>query len=302
MIKILNEEKAKNVWNNTILPLLNCTYYQSYEYAMVYKKQDKVEFIYLDDANKKICGFVKIEDDILKMPFGPIVSNNVSTSDVINFIKEISDYYDKNILFLLSNSLISEMNDINIKKDWLFVTPIIDTTLSIDTIIKNSTENRRRIIRKGLKAIPSENIKCGIRYLDEFCNLYEKRMRETNGEVDFTYDILEGYLKQVNSNLVVCLDKNKVIAGHMIFSFGDTLITRYNCFDSEYSKISPSARIEFELIKNACENVNIKNYDMSGLAVGDEISPKSMGINRYKESYNPTKRYVYQWYKYERNK
>ena len=125
-------------------------------------------------------------------------------------------------------------------------------------------------------------------------------MSETGGEVDFSKDFLEKCLDNPTSHLVVCLDSDKVIAGHMVFTFGNTVITRFNCFDSDYYKISPSARIEYELIKRSCENPLVDYYDMSGLACGEDISIKLQTINHYKESYNPTIIYKYQWYKYKK--
>jgi len=302
MIKILTLEEAKRVWDSTILTLENPTYFQSVDYAKAYKGNSEVEFIYSKEEGKSIYGFVKIGENKVKMPFGPIVSSNVTPEDLIEYIVEISKHYNKNVVFAASNGLIPvvDQNYPDLEKIWLFVTPVIDTTLPIETIVKNSTENRRRIIKKGLANIPSDRIHEGIEYLEDFYKLYIKRMAETGGEVDFTTDTLAKYLKEPTSHLVVCLDGSKVIAGHMVFSFGKTMITRYNCFDSDYAKISPAARIEYELIKRACENPLIENYDMSGLAVGDDVSKKLMSINRYKESYNPTKVFKYQWYKYKK--
>ena len=302
MIKILSLEEVKGFWDEVIISLANSTYFQSIDYAKAYKNDDEIKFIYSNEDEKKIYGFVKIDNEKIKMPFGPIVSSNVTPDDIMKYIIEISNYYNKSVTFSASNSLISGFDQKYqfLEKKWLFVTPIIDTTLSIETIVKNSTENRRRIIKKGLINIPSNHIKEGIEYLDDFYKLYIKRMAETGGEVDFNHEELEDYLTKPTSHLVVCLEGNQVIAGHMVFTFGNTMITRYNCFDSNYAKISPSARVEYELIKRACENPKIENYDMSGLAIGDNVNKKLLSINRYKQSYNPTKINKYQWYKYNK--
>lgn len=302
MIKIYSLEEAKKFWDSAILALDNPTYYQSIEYGEAYGNENQIRFIFFKENKKTICGFIKIEDDLVKMPFGPIISSNVTIDDIMKYVIEISQHYNKDIIFSVNNHLIPifEHQYPDLEKVWLFVTPVIDTTLPIQTIVKNSTENRRRIIKKGLINIPDSSIKEGIIYLDDFYKLYNKRMAETGGEVDFSIDLLEKYLDNSTAHLVVCLDKQKVIAGHMIFSFGNTMITRYNCFDSDYAKLSPSARIEYELIKRSCEDPLIDNYDMSGLAFGDNLSQKSINVNRYKQSYNPTKILKYQWYKYKK--
>ena len=302
MIKILSLEEVKGVWDELVLSLSNPTFYQSLEYSKAFKEDCDVEFISSNDNDKKICGFVKIKKNEVKMPFGPVFSKNVTCDDVMNFIVEISDHYKKNVVFSISNGMIPTFDQQyrDLEKVWFFVTPVIDTTLPIETIVKNSTENRRRIIKKGLANISSDRIKEGSQYIDDFYSLYAKRMSETNGEVDFTHEMLEKYLSEPTSNLVVCLDGKKVIAAHMVIVFGNSMITRYNCFDSAYSKISPAARVEYELIKRACESPVIESYDMSGLATGEDISEKLMSINRYKESYNPTKILKYQWYKYNK--
>ena len=299
MIKFLDNKKAKEIWNTMILNMSNTTYYQSYDYALAYRDDSDLKFIY--DTEKKIFAFAKVDDEI-KIPFGPIIGNDVTSKDIMDFVVEVSEYIKKNVIFSVSNSKIDEINSnySNLEKTWLFVTPIIDTRLSIDEIVKNCTKNRQRIIKKGLENIQNDRIKEGIEYLDDFCNLYKKRMSETGGEVDFNKDSLEKCLYKPTSHLVVCLDSNKVIAGHMIFMFGNTVITRFNCFDSDYYKISPSARIEYELIKRSCEDSSIDYYDMSGLAYGEDVPVKNQTINRYKESYNPTIIYKYQWYKYNR--
>ena len=76
----------------------------------------------------------------------------------------------------------------DVQKEWYFVTPLIDTSLSMDELLKNCNENRKRIIKKGLINIPSENIKFGIDYIDDFYKLYNRRMDETGGGVDFSLD------------------------------------------------------------------------------------------------------------------
>ena len=301
MIKVLGLEDAKKIWDETILSLSNPTYFQSFEYAKAYKEEDDIEFVYSNDTDKKLYGFIKNSDEGIKMPFGPIVSSNVSEEDIMKFIIEISNKYNKSVTFSVSNGMIPNFEEKypNLEKVWLFVTPVIDTTLPIETIVKNSTENRRRIIKKGLANIPSDHIHEGSKYIDDFYDLYIKRMEETNGEVDFTYDQLAIYLDQPTTHLVVCLDDEKVIGAHVLFTFGSSMITRYNCFDSDYSKISPAARIEYEMIKKACEDPSIETYDMSGIAIGDNLDEKLANINRYKKSYNPTKILRYQWYKYD---
>lgn len=300
MIKILSLEEAKKIWDDSILSLSNPTYFQSFEYARAYMEDDDVEFVYSNDTDKKLYGFIKHTKDGIKMPFGPIVSSNCTEEDIMNFIVEISNKYHDSVVFSVTDGMIPkfEENYNGLEKIWLFVTPIIDTTLPIETIVKNSTENRRRIIRKGLANISADRIQESPEFIDDFYNLYLKRMRETNGEVDFTYDQLATYLEDATTHLVVCLDDTKVIGAHVLFTFGPSMVTRYNCFDSEYSKISPAARIEYEMIKRACEDPLIETYDMSGIAIGDDIDKKLANINRYKQSYNPTKVLKYQWYKY----
>ena len=77
------------------------------------------------------------------------------------------------------------------------------------------------------------------------------------------------------------------------------MITRYNCFDSDFSKLSPIARIDYELLKYASESSEIKYFDMSGLAVDKNITEKEYNLNRYKLSYRPQKELSYQFVKYK---
>ena len=302
MVRILDEKMAKNIWDDNILQLSNPTYYQSYDYSRTYMEDEEINFLYDNDGGKKIYAFAKLKKGFVTIPFGPIVSSNVTVEDIMKFITEVSQIYQQDVMFSISDDQIEDFNNRfgDIQKDWYFVTPLIDTTLSMEEILHNCNENRRRIIKKGLVNIPRENIRFGIEYIDDFYKLYNKRMSETGGRVDFSLDYLEHNLSEKNSDLVVCLDKGKVIAGHVIYRFGNTLITRYNCFDSDYSKISPSARIDYELINYACSNSNIDYYDMSGLATGEEITEKTSNINRYKQSYGPTKILRYQWYRYKK--
>ena len=88
MIKILTLEEAKRVWDQTIITLENSTYYQSVEYAEAYSNNCEVNFVYTNDSNKKIYGFVKIEEDQVKIPFGPITSSNVTAEDLMQFVTE----------------------------------------------------------------------------------------------------------------------------------------------------------------------------------------------------------------------
>lgn len=299
MIKVLDSEKAKLIWDKMILNLNETSFYQSYEYSTIFSDKENSKFIYSDENGKKIYGFARESEKSLSMYFGPLMSNNVTLYDLVQYINEVKDYFNKDVIFSLQDSNIEKFNSLYPNQEivWSFDTPLIDTTLPIETIISNSTENRRRIIRKGLVNISSDRIRDGKEYIEDFCKLYEKRMGETGGEVDVKADLLDRFLDINTNHLYVCVDKNKVIAGHVVFTFGNTMITRYNCFDSEYAKLSPAARIEFELIRKCCQDPNIDIYDMSGLASGENVEAKLKSINRYKESYNPTRVLRYQMVK-----
>lgn len=301
MIKILDENTAKSIWDSTIIELSNYTYYQSFENAMVQKENDNISFVSSVEGEKKIYGFLVIFNDYVKFPFGPVVSESVNYNDLMEFINEVGNSFNKDVIFSTTEKMENDIYERYpfLEKNWLFITPLIDTSLSIEQIMANCNENRRRIIRKGLINIPCECLKDGIEYADDFYKLYQKRMNEIGICVDFTKESLYRHLSFSSNKLIVCSKDSKIIAGHVIYKFGDTVITRYNCYDSDYAKISPAARIEFDVIKRCCENTSVNNYDMSGLSFDKNITPKDMGVNRYKESYGPTKIRRYQWYKYK---
>ena len=164
MVRILDDKMAKNIWDDNILQLSNPTYYQSYDYSRTYMEDEEINFLYDNDGSKKIYAFAKLKKGFVKIPFGPIISSNVGVEDIMNFITEVSQIYQQDVMFSISDDQIEEFNNIfgDIQKDWYFVTPLIDTTLSMEEILHNCNANRRRIIKKGLINIPRENIKYGV--------------------------------------------------------------------------------------------------------------------------------------------
>lgn len=302
MIYFFKEEQAKEIWDDMTLLLSNPTYYQSFNWSKINEGISPAEYVYSKNAcgNINIMGFVKIVDnERVSIPFGPVFDSNVSYEEVLDFIGEIRKYYNKKVSFSLPYGFINDdiITKFNLEKGWYFATPLVDTNKSIDDIVKGCDENRRRIIRKVLRTFPPESIQSGSVYAEEFMSLYTRRLIETSAEQDLSMENIEKMLKYDNTALTVCLDNNKIIAGSLTYEFGDTLITRYNCFDSNYFKFSPVARIDYELLKYASLNPSLKFFDMSGIVEGDNISDKEKNLNRYKNSYRPSKILRYQWYK-----
>ena len=62
MVKILDEKMAKKIWNDQILQLSNPTYYQSYDYCRTYMEDEKIDFLYDNEGDKKIYAFVKLKE------------------------------------------------------------------------------------------------------------------------------------------------------------------------------------------------------------------------------------------------
>lgn len=302
MIQILEKEKARCVWDSSVLSLSNPTYYQSYNYSQICKGNADIEYIYKKNilGQIDIMGFVKIDDSKVTIPFGPIFAASVSFIEVMEFINDIRKHYNKPVTFSLPKEFVDEQHilEYNLSKGWCFVTPLVDTNKTIEMIVKGCNENRRRIIRKVLQNISQDSIRNGAQYLESFIELYARRMQETDGEMDLSLDLLDKMLAYDNTQLTVCMDRDRVIAGSVTFEFGNTLITRFNCYDSEYHKLSPIARIDYELLKYASLKDGIDYYDMSGLAEGTEISDKQRNLNRYKLSYRPSKVNTYQWYRH----
>jgi len=303
MIKFYNEESIKEIWDSNILNLSNPTFYQSYNFSQICKDGKKV--VYVCDRDNyddiKIMCFAKIYDDRISIPFGPVFKSDITINEILDFVDNIRKLYNKSVVFSLPPEFINEkiLLNSNLEIGWHFVTPLVSTENSIEKIVKNCNENRRRIIKRVLNNIPQSDMKMGLKYADDFIKLYEKRMKETNGEIDLSINYLNKLLEYDNIKLTVCLNNDKLIAGSVTFEYGDTLITRYNCFDSDFSKLSPIARIDYELLKYASESSEIKYFDMSGLAVDENITEKEYNLNRYKLSYRPQKELSYQFVKYK---
>ena len=86
--------------------------------------------------------------------------------------------------------------------------------------------------------------------------------------------------------------------GIIYYRFGDTLITRHNAFDSEYAKSNPGTIIDYRMIERVVNDDDLRYYDMSGIATGDDIDQKAFNINRYKQSYGAKKILTYKWLNY----
>ena len=289
MFNYISQKNAETEWDRLLLSFDTPAYSQSYSFSKLGKGQP--EFITFETEKGVVACYLDVRPKEIKIPFGPVFNKGITSEQIYSCMLKIKQHYNLPVTFFLAgDDLISEFEQKHpdLQVMWSFTTPIIDTNVSIDDVLRRCNENRRRIIKKGISNFLPDQIRIGAQYAKEFYDLYNRRLNETGGMVDFSYEYLTNMLKQKGIELIVCLDNAKVIAGHIIVTFGNTMTTRYCAFDSQYAKFSPSARIDHYCIERACALPEILYYDMSGWANEEVASEKLLNINRYKKSYGPT--------------
>lgn len=297
---MFKEIKDMKYWDNRLSATVDGNFYQSSNNAFICEFDDKKTIcIEYRGMNCIILGMLVFCKEWISIPFGPIVIGKKNEMDLLNFIENIKKEFDLPVKFyiLSDDTLNYKWIQKNLESEWNYTTALLNLDNSIENIMSGFNQNRRRILRKSNLSLKESIISDNDRYLDDFYKMYCDRLAITNGVVDVSLEQLYHMLKNKNVTLHTCLYENKPIAGIVSFRFNDTLINRYNCTDSEYLSLNPNSYLDFSLIKEGSQQSNLKFYDFSGIAEGENLDQKEENINRYKFSYGPKVLKRYRRYK-----
>lgn len=305
MIYELDNDKASEIWDKLLLAIPNYNFYQSYSNGQIEGIYNRISKYLLYIENDEILAMMMClySTEKTTIPFGPIVKNTVDEQKLYEILTEVINYLNTNLIFSV------EQHDFEKYKNmldtyecyWDFTSVQIELeNKSIDEVISNFNTNRKRILKKCLINLKDSIIQDNKEGIDEFYYLYLKRLHETNGEINFDKYYIDNIINQENTGVVLCKNCEGVLmSGLIYYQFGDTLITRHNAFNSDFAKLNPGTYLDYYMINKAIAE-KIAYYDMSGLATGDNINSKQRNINRYKESYGPTKQLHYKWLKFNK--
>lgn len=296
MIKEIDKKWAMQNWDNLIKNYNNANFYQSFSNSLIrnFGTSETKFYIYFDKLEvPKILAIVCIEKDIISIPFGPVFSSDITESELIDFLYNIKKKYNLPLEFSVNNNF--KILENNLNEIWDFSTIILELD-DINILEKNFNENRRRIVKKTLINLKDSIISTDPSNAKKFYEIYCKRLSQTNGIVDFTFEELEHMLKVPNVKLNLCEMNNEPLGGILTFRYNDTLINRYNCTNPDFLKLNPNTYLDYNLIQMASKNPSLKYYDFSGFVEGQELEQKTINLNRYKLSYGPKKINKYKWY------
>lgn len=280
--------------------LKNNNFYQSIANARIrlYGNKNCVYYEFIKDNNSSILGMAVVKDDRIEIPFGPIIRGNITSNDLNDYIMNIKKINKKSVIFSVDKKdsqvffpLTSKLEEI-----WFFSTLILDINKNYDEILKGYNQNRRRILRKCSEILNITNIYKDKNLYDKFFDIYSKRLSETNGFLDLTFEQLKLILENEETDLYMYLDGITPISGIITFSCGDTVINRYNATNPDFLQLNANSFVENEIIKKLTNDEKYCFYDMSGFNT-DENNEKGNHINQYKLSYGPQIVKECRWYK-----
>lgn len=304
MLVELSIEEAKNTWDNMLLQMSDYNFYQSYSNAMIEGVNGrKPHFLIYYKENKIVAMAMCLKGkSTASIPFGPIFDKDITEEEAKYILNLIQQKLNSNIVFSIESKYFDKFSSMlsSYPVYWEFTTLLLDTQgKTLDDIKNDFNTNRKRILKKCLQEIRNFIVEDDKKYIDDFYKLYMKRLCETGCFIDFNEAYIKNIANQDNTGVVVCktLD-GKIISGIIYYRFGDTLITRHNAFDSEYAKSNPGTIIDYNMIKRVVDDDDLRYYDMSGIATGDDIDQKAFNINRYKQSYGAKKTLTYKWLNY----
>lgn len=304
MIIELSIEEAKKSWDSLLLKMTNYNFYQSYSNGMIEGVKNRRPRFLIYYVNNKIVAMAMClyQSKITTIPFGPIFDECITQKQFMEILEDIQNYVSSKIVFSVEEKDFEKFSYAidNYVTYWDFTTIVLDTSSkSLEQIIMGFNTNRKRILKRCLLELKDFIIETDIQNIDKFFDLYVKRLNETKCKIDFDESYIKGIVNQSNTGLVVCKNtSNEIISGLIYYTFGHTLITRHNAFDSKFAKLNPGTFLDFYMIKNVVNDEQYQYYDMSGLAVGENIETKLLNINRYKESYGAKKKVHYKWLEY----
>ena len=306
MVIELSREKAHIKWDKLLKQLDNPNFYQSYANGQIegYKERSPRYLIYYEDGQILAMVMCLYKENITTIPFGPILNTNVCENKLYEILLAIEKYLNTKLVFSIEENNFNKYRNIlnNSLLYWDFTTVQLDIqNKSIEELKKNFNTNRRRILKKCLLNLKDAIIIDSKDNMDIFYNLYTKRLKETGGSLDEDRFYFENLINQDNTGVLLCENTDhEVLSGLIYYKFYDTLITRHNAFNSKYAKLNPGTYLDYYMINKVIQDNDLKFYDMSGLATGPNISEKEFNINRYKNSYGPTKKLHYKWLEFKR--
>lgn len=306
MIIELFKEEANNNWDILLKQLDHSNFYQSFANGQIegYGKRKPRYLIYYEEGRILAMAMCLYNENIVTIPFGPILENSVNENKLYDILLAIENYLNTKTIFSIEESNFCKYRNIlnNSLLYWDFTTVQLDIqNKSIEELKKNFNTNRRRILKRCLLDLKDSIIIDSKDNIDIFYDLYIKRLKETGGILEEDRDYFENLIKQNNTGVLLCKNhEHEILSGLIYYIFRDTLITRHNAFNSKYAKLNPGTFLDYYMINKVIQDVNLKYYDMSGLATGPNISNKEFNINRYKNSYGPTRKLHYKWLEFKR--
>lgn len=296
----MNDKDARIKWDNILMEAPEYNFFQSYDnsYLRQFNGDSTLFYLLTDELGDiLITAMVVVGNEQMSIPFGPIIYKPISQELLFNCLKQIQKEYNLPLQFSIEDM---NKNKFPFVKDleniWTYSTLLLELD-DMEQIMKGFNQNRRRIIRKTLKNLNQSIISNNPNEVENFYNMYCDRLKITGGEVDFSLEELEYMLKCPSVELHMCKMDEVDLAGIVSFRFGNTLINRYNCTNTDFLNLNPNCYLDYTLIKQGTEDDTLRYYDFSGYADGENISPKEANINRYKLSYGPQKKLKYRWYK-----
>jgi lipid II:glycine glycyltransferase (peptidoglycan interpeptide bridge formation enzyme) len=256
-----------------------------------FNKEVNSKVIMLGYLNPIIIGEEKTQFFDIITPYGysgPISSTNASATDIIEFWKNVDNWY-------LENNVVSEFIRFNLSNNHLnYSGDVFPTMLNVKgEIIDEELQWKSfdRKVRKNVNKARRENLKSYIYFLNieddkiyEFFNIYIQTMVRTKAVKKFHYSFND-FKRFINANGQYCgictvYFYGNPIASELVLISEDSIYSFLGGTDVKYFDKRPNDFLKVELI-NWARNQNLKYYVLGG-GYGFED-----GIFKYKKSFFP---------------
>lgn len=256
------DKSNEKAWGNYILHSSSSHFYHQIGWRNVVHKTYRHKPIYLVAYEKEnIKGILPLflmksmifGKRLISMPFGPYGGTVTDDDNVkellISQAKKLTEEHKLDYLELRY----PRKPDLDLPQHMMHISMVLELNEDSEIVWKKLDKKARNSTRKAMKS--GLTFSLDREHLHDFYNLYALNMRELGTPVH-KYGFFSNLLDEFPENVYIANvhHENKAIAGMIILTFKDTMISGWAASDSRFLNKNPNNILYWETIKYGCEN------------------------------------------------
>jgi FemAB-related protein (PEP-CTERM system-associated) len=255
-------------WDDYILALKSSNFFCQIGWRNVVQKTYKHKSIYLVAYDKEsikgvlplfLIKSVIFGKKLISIPFGPFggtyTDNKNAEKLLLSEAKKLTT--EKKVDYL--ELRYPHQPDLDLPQNENYLTMLLELDDNPDVIWKKFNKKVRNSTRKAIKS--GLSVTTEKKYLKDFYRLYALNMRDMGTPVH-AFDFFKNILGEFPDNVHIATiqHENKAIAGMIVLSYKETMLSGWAASDKQYLNMNPNNILYWETIKYGCEN-GFKYFD-----------------------------------------